>query len=211
MIKLIGGCAAAMLVVSGCATSIDTTEQSLAAGGTESYIVDIDNNPLMSGSGTCLRSIHWNGDVGAACGGSVAEAEQPASEEPVIEVPASHTQPILSQTLSGNAMFELDSAELSWEGMQSLEKLIAEIGSVEGGSIEVVGHTDDTGPAEYNQQLSTMRAENVRSYIESRVQGMDVSASAQGELDPVADNSTAEGRAQNRRVEVLVRKSAIAQ
>jgi outer membrane protein OmpA-like peptidoglycan-associated protein len=215
MIKLASGCAAVALVLGGCATSIDSANNqaldAIADEGASSYIVDIDNNPLMAGGGGCLRSIHWQGDVGQACGGAPVAAVEEVKPEPIVEVPAS-SQPILSETLNGNAMFELDSSELSWEGMQSLEKLIAQLGAVNGGSIEVVGHTDDTGSAEYNQQLSTMRAENVRSYIEARIQGFEVTSSAQGELSPVADNATAEGRAQNRRVDVLVRTSpAVAQ
>ena len=93
MIKLVSGCAAAMLVLGGCATSIDTANnQALdTASGSEasSYIVDIDNNPLMSGGGGCLRSIHWNGDVGEACGGTVAAAVEPVEPEPIVEVPLS--------------------------------------------------------------------------------------------------------------------------
>jgi len=215
MIKLVSGCAAAMLVLGGCATSIDTTTQQAldTAAGSEasSYIVDSDNNPLKASDGNCLRSIDWSGDVGRVCGGTLAAAET-VEPEPIVEVPASHAQPILSETLSGNAMFELNSAELSWEGMQSLERLIVQLGVINGGSIEVVGHTDDTGSAQYNEQLSTMRAENVRSYIEARIDGFDITASAEGELSPIADNSTAEGRAQNRRVDVMVRRSpAVAQ
>ncbi len=210
MIKLISGCATVMLVLGGCATSIDTSDQVLGGGaGASPYVVDSDNNPLMAGGGGCLRSIHWGGDIGETCGGTtIAAVVEP---EPVVEVPASHVQPILSETLNGNAMFELDSAELSWEGMQSLEKMLAVIGAVDGGSIEVIGHTDDTGSVEYNEQLSSMRAENVRSYLEARVQGFDVTSSAQGELSPIADNATEQGRAQNRRVEVLVRRNPVAQ
>jgi len=72
MIKLISGCATVMLVLGGCATSIDTTNNQVLGGGAGAspYIVDSDNNPLMAGGGGCLRSIHWGGDIGETCGGT---------------------------------------------------------------------------------------------------------------------------------------------
>lgn len=67
--------------------------------------------------------------------------------------------------------------------------------------VEVAGHTDSVGAAEYNESLSQRRAETVRDYLISRGVASDrLSARGYGELEPIADNSTAAGRAQNRRV-----------
>jgi OOP family OmpA-OmpF porin len=69
----------------------------------------------------------------------------------------------------------------------------------------VVGHTDSTGSEAYNQRLSERRAQSVASYLEGK--GIAVgrlTATGAGESQPIADNGTREGRAQNRRV-VLTR------
>jgi len=72
-------------------------------------------------------------------------------------------------------------------------------------TVTVEGHTDSIGTEAYNQKLSVRRADAVRDYLAA--QGVDASRMTvvgKGESDPVASNDTADGRAQNRRVELLV-------
>jgi OmpA-OmpF porin, OOP family len=65
----------------------------------------------------------------------------------------------------------------------------------------IEGHTDSNGSAEYNQDLSERRAKAVREYLVSKgVAGSRLTAEGVGETRPIADNTNAEGRAQNRRV-----------
>jgi hypothetical protein len=74
----------------------------------------------------------------------------------------------------------------------------------------VEGHTDNIGSDEYNQKLSEERARAVREYLVSqRVADSNVTAKGYGKSEPVADNSTSQGRAQNRRVELVVSGAAI--
>ena len=71
--------------------------------------------------------------------------------------------------------------------------------------VEVAGHTDSAGSAEYNEGLSERRANTVRDYLVSRgVNPGNLTAKGHGEAEPVADNATAEGRARNRRVELRI-------
>lgn len=71
--------------------------------------------------------------------------------------------------------------------------------------VEIAGHTDEQGDAAYNQGLSQRRADAVRSYLTSKgVDASRLSGAGYGETQPVADNTTSEGRAQNRRVELRV-------
>jgi outer membrane protein OmpA-like peptidoglycan-associated protein len=70
---------------------------------------------------------------------------------------------------------------------------------------EIEGYTDAIGSDEYNQTLSEKRAESVHDYlVSSGVSMNNVAAAGMGKADPVADNSTPEGRRQNRRVELIV-------
>jgi outer membrane protein OmpA-like peptidoglycan-associated protein len=73
--------------------------------------------------------------------------------------------------------------------------------------LEIQGHTDATGPAEYNQQLGLQRANAVRRYLHAQGLALNrMSTISYGETAPAATNSTAEGRAANRRVEIVVLK-----
>src|SRR5579872_1489823 len=93
------------------------------------------------------------------------------------------------------------------------EKL-AKIGGIllahPGLKIEIDGHTDNIGGEEYNQRLSEQRASSVREYLVSQGVSSDaVTARGFGKTQPVTDNSTATGRQQNRRVELVVSREAI--
>lgn len=69
-------------------------------------------------------------------------------------------------------------------------------------TVHVTGHTDSTGPEAYNQGLSERRAQAVVDFLKSIGVKVNLMAMGKGESEPVADNSTKEGRAQNRRVEI---------
>ena len=74
---------------------------------------------------------------------------------------------------------------------------------------QVVGHTDSTGQPAYNQTLSQNRAQSVASYLAGHgVAGQRLSAQGMGQTQPIADNTTEAGRAQNRRVEIYLRATA---
>jgi len=71
--------------------------------------------------------------------------------------------------------------------------------------LTIEGHTDNTGTAELNRTLSEQRANAVRDYLlKQQLPGGSLSAQGLGENNPVADNSTVEGRQKNRRVEIIV-------
>ena len=105
------------------------------------------------------------------------------------------------------AMFPRRSAELTDQGQQLLEKHRADAREqLESAAyVEIIGHTDDVGDDDYNQELSEQRAATVRNYLV--LNGADVSkivALGAGEKMPIASNNTPEGRAENRRVEILI-------
>lgn len=112
--------------------------------------------------------------------------------------------------LSDDAVqFASDKAEISAAGASALDEFAARVIS-EGGDvyIEIQGHTDATGSEPYNLQLGERRAESVRRYL-SGSSGLPLhrmSVISYGEAAPIADNSTREGRAQNRRVSLVVLK-----
>ena len=105
------------------------------------------------------------------------------------------------------ALFDIDKADLKPAGKEQIkayrEEARAELSRAD--KIKITGHTDNTGSADYNMKLSLQRAEAVRDYLVSL--GVDpnkMEVSGEGVTKPVADNSTPEGRAKNRRVEIEV-------
>lgn len=109
-------------------------------------------------------------------------------------------------TISGDA-FASGQSQLRREARDNLQKVIDLINANPGTSVLIEGHTDSQGSANLNQVLSQRRAEAVRdALIQQGVDGSRLRAMGLGKDRPVADNGTAEGRARNRRVEVVVEK-----
>ena len=103
--------------------------------------------------------------------------------------------------------FNFDSAVITDEGEAKLREIGAELIEVAGLDIEVHGHTDHTGPEEYNMGLSQRRAEAVRDWLLenfSQLSADQFTVRQFGETQPIATNDTREGRRQNRRVEIKV-------
>ena len=110
----------------------------------------------------------------------------------------------------GDVLFASGTAELNSGGSNNLGKLAAFLNKYPDRSVLIEGHTDSIGGEDYNLGLSQRRADAVKSYLVS--QGIDsarLSASGKGKGSPVADNSTATGRQQNRRVEVIIENSRV--
>lgn len=111
---------------------------------------------------------------------------------------------ILSETVSIdlNIQFPNNSDEISDGYLNEIDRVAKFMQQYEGTEVEVRGYTDDRGAASYNQQLSEKRAKAVAAKLVENfsVDSDRVSAVGFGETNPIADNETAEGRSQNRRV-----------
>jgi len=110
------------------------------------------------------------------------------------------------QTIRLDAVqFELDSATLTPEARESLRDVADALRGDAALRVEIAGHTDTTGPDDYNMSLSQRRAEAVVDYlVELGIERGRLEARGYGETNPVADNSTREGREANRRVEFRI-------
>ena len=101
--------------------------------------------------------------------------------------------------------FQLDRAELTAPSKKTLDEVAARLKAHPEMKLTIEGHADETGSAEYNERLGQRRAESVRDYLVSKgVNAQNLQIASAGERVPVADNATAEGRAQNRRTEAKV-------
>lgn len=103
-------------------------------------------------------------------------------------------------------LFAVDSANVRADLQSDIRALARNVLLYDQTTIDVVGHTDDTGSEAYNLDLSTRRASSVAGILlEEGVEPYRVRSFGRGELEPVATNATADGRSQNRRVEVIIR------
>lgn len=105
--------------------------------------------------------------------------------------------------MPGNVTFAFDSADIRADFYAVLNSVSLVLKEYEKTVVEVTGHTDSTGAAMYNQELSERRAASVGRYLEAQgVQPVRIVTKGFGPRMPVASNDTAEGRQQNRRVEL---------
>ncbi|CDN62048.1 OmpA family protein [Burkholderia cenocepacia] len=119
--------------------------------------------------------------------------------------PAPQPVPQRQVLLQGDANFALDSAALTPEARSQLDRFVQVNSGVEFRRVAITGFTDSTGSNTHNLALSASRARNVMNYLRSNgLKAQSFVSEGLGAADPVASNATAEGRAQNRRVEIRI-------
>jgi len=102
-------------------------------------------------------------------------------------------------------LFDVDKADLKPVAQSNLHNLSASLQNNPETNITIIGHTDNTGSADHNMDLSIRRAESVRSFIAAdNVSTSRLTTTGKGPSEPIADNATVAGRAQNRRVEIAI-------
>ena len=113
-------------------------------------------------------------------------------------------------TLDASLLFDFGQSTLRPQAHAALNELLHTALNQHGiEHIEIVGHTDNVGSAEFNLRLSRLRAHSVRQYlVEQGVDGERMSASGVGFTQPVASNDTPDGRQKNRRVEIVLEYTA---
>lgn len=107
-------------------------------------------------------------------------------------------------TLDSGVLFDVDKYDIRPEAQETLNqlaKLLTEAGIT---AFEIDGHTDSNADDDYNQTLSENRANSVKAYLTAQGVSAEITTQGYGESRPVATNETAEGRQQNRRVEIII-------
>lgn len=105
----------------------------------------------------------------------------------------------------GDVLFTTGRADLKSGATDNLNKLVTFLDKYPDRSAAIEGYTDNVGSDDYNQGLSERRADSVKSYLTRQgIGSMRLAVSGKGRSDPVASNDSADGRQQNRRVEVVI-------
>lgn len=154
--------------------------------------------------------------IGAAVGGTAGaligkkmdkqKKELEATLPPETTVETINNGEALKVTFDSGILFATNSSTLSDASRSALRKLAVSLNENPDTDIKIVGYTDNTGKVDYNQTLSEKRAKSVYDYmmVDLGVSGRRMEYEGKGVHDPVASNDTPEGRALNRRVEILI-------
>jgi outer membrane protein OmpA-like peptidoglycan-associated protein len=112
-------------------------------------------------------------------------------------------------TLSGSILFRSNESMLLPSAHVKLDKVAHALLTIREHNLIVEGYTDSNGSDSYNQNLSQRRANVVRDYLVQRgYPNNRITTNGKGENSPIADNSSAEGRANNRRVEIVIERNS---
>ncbi|MEG1544837.1 MAG: OmpA family protein [Tannerellaceae bacterium] len=205
-IKLVAVCMLCIAVLfTGCKVNntIKGTGIGVGAGGA-----------VGAGIGALAGNTALGAIIGAAVGGTAGaligkkmdkQKKELETALPEAKVETVNNGEALKITFDSGILYATNSSTLSDASMNALGNFATSLKANPDTNIKVIGHTDNTGKVDYNQILSEKRARSVYDYLQ--MQGVAANRMAyegKGVHQPVADNSTPEGRSLNRRVEILI-------
>jgi outer membrane protein OmpA-like peptidoglycan-associated protein len=197
-------------LISGCEAAKNTnkTQRGAAIGAIAGGVLGavIANN--VKGGNAALGAA-MGAAVGGAAGGVIGHKMDKQAREIQTALPGVDVQRVgegIHLTLGENAVnFDFNKSTLTPSAKANLDKLQPIFNEYNQTNIKIYGYTDSKGSDEYNLSLSEKRANSVRAYLISKgLVANRFEAVGQGEVDPIADNETEEGRAKNRRVEFTI-------
>lgn len=207
----IAGAVSAALALSGCTTNPYTGEREAGKAGIGAGV----GAAVGAGIGALSTKHHGKGALigaaaGAALGGGAGyymDVQEAKLREKMQGTGVSVTRQgdNIILNMPNNVTFDIDRSSLKPAGANTLTGVAMVLKEYEQTAVNVMGYTDSTGSRAHNMTLSRQRADSVASSL--IVQGVSanrIRTSGAGPDNPIASNSTAEGRAQNRRVEITL-------
>jgi outer membrane protein OmpA-like peptidoglycan-associated protein len=171
-------------------------------GGSQSGGKGVRNGALIGGALGALGTYVWS---------SRMEEQKRAMEESTQGTGVQVTQTdenLLRLDIPSDISFAVNRADIRSDFRPILDRFAQTLVANPAATVQIIGHTDSTGSDAINNPLSINRAASTRDYLTARgVQQSRIQIDGRGKNDPIADNSTAAGRAQNRRVEIYVGES----
>ena len=159
-------------------------------------------------SGSTAKGAILGAVLGGAAGAAIGSQMDEQADDLVADLDNAEIERVgegIQITFDSGILFGYDSDNLAEEAKANLRDLKASLAEYDGTEILIVGHTDATGSDDYNQSLSERRARSAARYLMDQGVPMErITTEGLGEVEPVAENTTAEGRSANRRVEVAI-------
>lgn len=189
---------AVLLSTAGCSSNLRTGALGGAAGGAVIGAI----------AGGSAKSAIIGAAIGGAAGAAIGGIMDAQAEDLQDKLPNAQVERVgegIQVTFDSGILFDVNQAMLRSAAQTNLADLVASLEDYEGTEVLVVGHTDSTGEASYNQGLSERRADAARNYlIGAGLESVRVRAIGVGEEEPIDSNDTNMGRQANRRVEVAI-------
>ncbi len=196
-------------LVAGCTTVNPYTGQTQTSKATWGSAIGAVSGALIgstqSSEGALIGAL-----AGGAVGGGVgyyldAQAAELRAELVSTGVQVVEDKDSIRLIMPGNITFKTDSADINASFYPVLNSVAKVLKKYDNSTLMVSGHTDSTGSAEYNLNLSRQRAQSVASYLEGQgIKSSRFEVLGMGSSNPIASNANANGRAQNRRVELKI-------
>lgn len=206
--KLIAPLAISVLALTACAPDPNSPNNRTLTGAlTGAAVGGILGAATGDGGGDrALAGAIVGGTAGALIGQRLDRQAEELRRQLGADVSVQNTGQELILTLPQDLLFATDSASVRPDLQNDLRVIANNLVNYPRSDVRVVGHTDNTGSAAYNQGLSERRAASVAQVLfNNGVAPARVRTEGRGLTQPVADNSTAAGRQQNRRVEIYIR------
>ncbi len=211
MKKTISILAVAAIALAGC-ESMTETQQRTAIGTGLGALAGAALGSAVGGSGTATRNAAV---LGAAAGGigtymwsKRMEEQKLAMQQATAGTGVGVTQTADNQLkldIPSDISFDTGRADIKPNFRPILDRFAQTLNANPGTTVRIIGHTDSTCTDAVNEPLSVNRAASVRQYLADRgVSATRIAIDGRGSREPIADNATAAGRAQNRRVEIFV-------
>lgn len=148
------------------------------------------------------------GAVGGTAGAFVGKNMDKQAAELEQDVPGATVTRVgegIIVKFNSGLLFKAGSADLQSAAQTNLQSLASSLQQNPGTNVIIIGHSDNTGTAQQNMDISLQRANAVKAYLAGRgVDAARITTMGKGQTEPIADNETESGRAQNRRVEVVI-------
>lgn len=203
--------AISLLSVSACVTDPNTGQKKVsrtAIGGVGGALGGALLGGLIGGGTGRIIGAGIGGVAGAAIGYQKDKQIKELKEQTAgtgVDVSETDNGQAILVNLPDGVTFDVGSYNLNPSFRTTLDKVADSLKQYPNSLIDVYGHTDSTGSADFNQKLSEQRAQTVANYLISQgVSSARIRSKGFGETLPIASNDTEEGRAKNRRVEIKI-------
>lgn len=204
MIRTTAAVLAVAVTLPACASMNNTTKGAAigaGAGGAAGALI-----------GKAVGSTAKGAIIGAAVGGTagaiIGRRMDKQAQELAMEIPGARVERVgegIVVTFDSGLLFAYDSDAIQGAARENLTNLAESLKKYADTDVLIIGHTDATGSDSYNQGLSERRAASAANFLAANgVARNRIQTAGRGESEPIASNDTAEGRQQNRRVEIVI-------
>ena len=202
------GVATLALVLAGCADMNDTQRRTATGAGVGAVVGAVLSSTTGGKAGTGAVVGAGVGALGTYIWSQNMEKQKREMEQATQGTGIDVTQTTDNQLkldIPSDISFDTGRSEIKGNFAQVLDRFATGLRDNQNTDVRIVGHTDNTGSDAINNPLSVDRATSTRNYLTARgVSGARIQVEGRGSYQPIASNGTAEGRARNRRVEILV-------